>query len=377
MVRIRGRVGFKRDMVLQPREIDALVAALLAPHHVESLRKQKSADLSLSVAGCRLRLNVFVTFRGLSLAVRFLPGQIPSLELLNLHPTLNEFCRMPSGLVLLCGSTGSGKTTTIAAMLNAINETRSAHVITLEDPIEFRFDSKISFFEQRELGTHLPSFERGLEDVLREAPDVIFVGELRDPQTMRLTLNAAASGHLVFATLHASDPEEALHRLFNSFPLESQSYIRNHVAACLKGLIVQQIIFNPRLGFSIPELCIMHVTGAVKNAIRDNRLGQLDNIIETGREKGMFSFGRYRQEFLDAKRNFNPPGEIFRATVQNGADEEYVSPLLGLRQQAFRELESEEAWSMGGAVIGATPMDQNVDDYIRQLTSTRANGQDV
>jgi Tfp pilus assembly pilus retraction ATPase PilT len=140
-----------------------------------------------------------------------LPASFP-IQRLNLHPSLQQIAELRSGLVLICGATGTGKSTTIAAIIDEINRNRAAHIVTLEDPIEYRFTSKQSFVEQRELGTHMPSFEKGLTDVLREDPDVIVVGELREPEVMRLTLNAAESGHLVIASLHATNAEDALYR---------------------------------------------------------------------------------------------------------------------------------------------------------------------
>ena len=276
------------------------------------LRHRWSVDFALTVSGVRLRVNVFSSTRGLSLAVRFLPGRLPTIENMNLHPALKDFAAMESGLVLFCGSTGSGKTTTIAALLNEINRSRNAHVMTLEDPVEYRFRSVKSFMEQRELGTHFPSFAQGLLDVLRQAPDVILVGELREPETVRLTLNAAESGHLVFATLHASTAEEALYRICNAFPIQSQDFVRNQLSSCLAGIIVQQLHLPRKPGFLVPLLAVLKTTKAVQSTIRDNKLSQIEAIMDMGRREGMFTFDRYRKEFLTPDKLYVPPSVSFK-----------------------------------------------------------------
>jgi pilus retraction protein PilT len=192
-----------------------MVKEMLSDRQLQMLRKRWSVDFALSFNHVRVRINAFYTTRGLSLAIRLLPETIPDLTSLNLHPSLNQIVELQSGLILVCGSTGFGKSTTIAAIIEEINRTRPTHIITIEDPIEYRFKPKKSFIEQREVGVHVPSFSQGLLDVLRENPDVIFVGELREPDTIRLTLNAAESGHLVFATLHAATAEDAVYRINN------------------------------------------------------------------------------------------------------------------------------------------------------------------
>ena len=209
VTRNHGNIQFHNSMILTHKDIDDLTRKLLTPLQLDRLRQNKSVDVSFSTSNTRLRINVFTSARGISIAIRILPGPIPTIEELNLHPSLHDISKIKSGLVLICGSSGVGKTTTIAAIINDINKSRQAHIVTLEDPIEYRFQSNKSFIEQRELGSHMPSFEQGLIDVLREDADVIVVGELREGETMRLALDAAESGHLVIATLHASSPEEA------------------------------------------------------------------------------------------------------------------------------------------------------------------------
>ncbi len=316
ILRVNSRVMPGKD-VWRPDEVDALAEAMLSATQKTVLRRRWSADFALTLAGVRLRVNVFSTTRGLSFAVRFLPGRLPTIENMNLHPCLKDFAALESGLVLFCGATGSGKTTTIAALLNEINRSRRAHVITLEDPVEYRFRSVKSFMEQRELGTHFPSFAQGLLDVLRQAPDVILVGELREPETIRLALNAAESGHLVYATLHAATAEEALYRICNAFSMETQDFVRHQLSSCLEAIIVQQLVLPRKPGFPVPLLTILKATKAVQSTIRENKISQIEGIIDIGRREGMFTFDRYRKEFLTPDRIYVPPSVSFKPAPGN------------------------------------------------------------
>lgn len=219
---------------------------------------------------------------------------------------------LKSGLVLICGTTGCGKTTTIASILDDINHKRAAHIVTLEDPIEYRIQSRQSFVEQREVGTHVPSVERGLVDVMRADPDIIMVGELREPETIALTLNAAESGHLVIATLHATNMEDALYRIINSMPLEAEEYIRHQLASTIAWVIVQKLLYIEKAGIRVPVLSIMRGTQQVKGIIREKKLYQIDNSMHTGKSEGMFTEERYIKEFLETREKFNNPMVNFR-----------------------------------------------------------------
>ena len=310
-------------------EIDSLVKELLSPVHLQILRSRWSVDLAFTVQHVRVRMNIFNTVRGMSLAIRLLPGTVPTIDLLNLHPSLHQIDELKAGLVLICGTTGCGKTTTIAAILEEINRTRSAHIVTIEDPVEFRFVSKQSFIQQREVGTHVPSFRQGLLDVLREDPDVIVVGELREPETIRLTLSAAESGHLVIASIHAAQAEDAIYRICNSFPLEAQDEIRFQLASSLSWVVVQQLLYIERLRFRVPLLSILRGTQSVKGLIRENRLPQIENAMHTGKKDGMFTKERYLDEFLNPKKTFVLPSQSFRPAPESVPDAGYTSSLIG------------------------------------------------
>ncbi|HRT62789.1 MAG TPA: PilT/PilU family type 4a pilus ATPase [Syntrophales bacterium] len=334
--RKNGQVHFDKTGRWNHREVDALVRKILTPRQLNTLRQRWSVDLAMSIQQVRIRVNVFNTTRGLSLAIRLLPGTVPCVEKLNLHTSLQQIAEIKAGLILVCGATGSGKSTTIAAIIDDINRARAAHIVTLEDPIEYRFISRKSFIEQRELGTHMPSFEQGLLDVLREAPDVIVVGELREPQVMRLTLNAAESGHLVIASLHATNVEDALYRLCNSFPIEAQEEIRFQLASALQWVIIQQLTYMEKLGYRVPMLSIARGTQSVKGVIRENKIPQIESIIQMGKSEGMFTMERYLKEYLQTKTSFHPPADHFKPSAEAAQELVYVSPLIDGDAAAYR-----------------------------------------
>jgi twitching motility protein PilT len=313
VARRNGSLHFQRDIAFDAAEVEALVSRYATDRQRRVLATRWSVDFSAQLPDAQMRLNAFYAAEGLGLAIRFLPAVVPDFEALNLHPSLRELCALRHGLILVCGPTGNGKTTTIAAMIREINETRACHVVTLEDPIEYRIASTRALIDQRELGAHFPSFEQGLQDVLREDADVIMVGELREPETMRLTINAAESGHLVIATLHSATVEEALLRLCNAFAEDAQDFVRGQLASCLAAVVVQHLEVLDRMGFRVPVLSIVRSAPALRNVIRENRFNQIENIQQAGRSDGMFSFDRYRTEFLQGRTKLTPPTLAFRA----------------------------------------------------------------
>jgi pilus retraction protein PilT len=322
-----GVIHFHSDAQWTHQEVDGLVRQLLAPSQLDVLRERKSVDLAVSISNVRLRINTFATNRGMSMAIRVLPGYIPTIDELNLHPSLGEISKIKTGLILTCGSTGVGKTTTIAAIINSINSSRAAHIITLENPIEYRFQSQRAFIQQRELGPHMPSFAQGLLDALRQNPDVIVVGELREADTMQIALNAAESGHLVIGTMHASSPEEAIYRLCSTVPPDAQNEVRYQLASTLQWLIVQQLLHIEKFGIRVPLLTIVRGTQAVKNTIRENKLNQLESVIQIGKNEGMFTAERYLTDFLESRQRFTMPAQIFRPSPELSNEIIYESPL--------------------------------------------------
>ena len=307
--RQNGTIVFQRES-WRHQELKELADKLLSARDRRVLRDRLSVDFARTVSHVRIRINLFHSLFGLGMAIRLLPGRVPRIHDLNLHPSIGECSNLTSGLVLICGTAGCGKSTTVAAIIEEINAKRNTHIVTLEDPVEYAFTSKKSLIAQRELGTHMPSFEQGLLDVLREDPDVIVVGELRETETIRLTLHASESGHLVIASLHATSAEDALHRMCNAFHPETQDSVRNQIASTLSFLVVQKLVFMPRLQYRVPLLSILKGTQSIKSMIRDNRLMQIENAILTGRDEGMFSMDQYRT-YLESRHDLVPPASIF------------------------------------------------------------------
>src|SRR5580693_1468077 len=227
-----------------------------------------SADHSESVGGIRLRANFFQTVRGIAAAIRLLAPSVKDLRVCNLHKDLRKFIEPTSGLVIISGPTGSGKSTTLAALIEEINATRARHIVTLESPIEYLFSNRQSFIRQREIPTHSPSFEQGIVDALRENPDVLVITEMRTPEVMRLTLNAAETGQLVLATLHSSTCAEALSRIAMAFSAEIQGSILAQLADCLVGVICQRVDFLAGFQLRVPRCEVLMTSTAAKGTIR-------------------------------------------------------------------------------------------------------------
>jgi twitching motility protein PilT len=266
--------------------------------------QRRSFDLSRTIEGVRCRINIMHTARGVGFAIRLLATAQPTLEALNLHPDFNKFINHAHGLVLISGPTGCGKSTTLAALIQTINLTEARHIVTIENPIEFTFRPRRSFIRQREVGRDTPSFEQALLDSLREDPDVLMVGEMREPETMRLTLSAAETGHLVLATVHSANCAEALQRVVGAFPAEIQNNVAAQLADCLIGVISQRLVYRPGLNICVPECEVLTSTMPIKNFIRNRDFFKIVNSVETGAEFGMWTFQRYRG-WLDKRPSFH------------------------------------------------------------------------
>ena len=263
-----------------------------------------SYDLSKQLYGIRCRINVLQSSRGVGLAIRLLTSFEASVETLNLHPVFHTLSEKQHGLILICGATGSGKSTTMAALLEEINRREARHIITIEHPIEYAFRPVKSIVRQREVGRDTPSFDQALLDAMREDPDVIMVGEMRRPETMMMTLNAAETGHLVLSTLHASTPAEAIQRMVSAFPAESQPSVRAQLADCLVAVVCQKLHFLPSEQLRVPECEILMASHAVKNVIRMGQFFKFQSLLETGGKEGSWSLERYR-DWLSRKTDWH------------------------------------------------------------------------
>jgi len=304
-VRIRGTLVVQGEPLPAKALLDS--ARSIIPHEQWPQFVQRgSFDLSKTIQGVRCRINVLHTSRGVGLAIRLLSSFQATIEKLNLHPDLKKLVNRPNGVILLSGPTGCGKSSTMAALLQEINLTEARHVLTIESPIEYTFRPRLAYIRQREVGRDTPSFEQGLLDALREDPDVLMVGEMREPETMRLTLNASETGHLVLATMHSSTCAEALQRIVFAFPAEIQSAVRAQLADCLVALVCQRLRFRPELKMRVPECEILIPTIPIKSFIRSGDFFKIVSSLEMGAENGMWTFQRY-QTWLENKKVWHFP----------------------------------------------------------------------
>lgn len=287
LLRVDGTLRPLEGPSLTESDTERLVHAVLGRRLTERFQRDKEADFSFSWAGkARLRGNAFMQRGTVALALRAIPFAIPSLEELGLPAIVHEWCRKPRGFVLVTGATGSGKSTSLAAMIDRINATRALHILTVEDPIEYLHVAKMAAVHQREVGTDTDSFPNALRAALREDPDVVLVGEMRDTASISAALTIAETGHLVFATLHTNDTAQTLDRIVDVFPAEQQPQVRLQLAHTLLGILNQQLV--PKIGGGrVAAFEVLVGTGAVRNLIREGKTRQLRNLVATGQRDGM------------------------------------------------------------------------------------------
>ncbi len=306
-LRVRGALRVTGEPV-PPAVITEMARALIGGEQWPVFLERRSFDLSRTIGGVRCRINVLHTSRGVGMAIRLLSSFQATVEKLNLHPDLKKLTRSTNGLILVSGATGSGKSTTLAALIQEINLTEARHIMTVESPIEYSFRPRRSYIRQREVGRDTPGFEQALLDALREDPDVLMVGEMREPETMRLTLSAAETGHLVLATVHSANCAEALQRVVGSFPAEIQGGISAQLADCLVAVVAQRLRFRPDVNIRVPECEILVATHAVRNFIRTREFFKIASALETGAEHDMWSFQRYAK-WLDSRAQWFIPDQ--------------------------------------------------------------------
>jgi twitching motility protein PilT len=273
---------------LTPKDTLALLYRILSTDQQKQLETNRQLDLSYSVPGvARFRVNVYSQRESLAAAFRLIPTAIKTLDDLGLPASLYDLCSKPRGIVLVTGPTGSGKSTTLAAMIDRINATRSDHVITIEDPIEFLHRHQRCIVNQREIGTDATSFADGLRGALRQDPDVVLLGEMRDLETIATALTAAETGHLVFATVHTQDAPSTVNRLIDVFPAAQQDQIRMQIAATLQGVVTQTLLPTADGQGRVPAVEILLPDDAVRNLIRQGKVEQVYSIMQTSTGRGM------------------------------------------------------------------------------------------
>jgi twitching motility protein PilT len=287
-VREKGRLRHLEYPVLTPKDTREIVYSILTDAQQKRLDEDLQVDLAYSVPGKgRFRVNAFFQRASVGAAFRLIPDKMPLLEDLGLPSVLLDFARKPRGLVLVTGPTGSGKSTTLAAMVDRINQERQEHIMTIEDPIEFLHAHKKCIVNQRELGADAQSFGLALKAALRQDPDVILVGEMRDLETISTALTAAETGHLVFATLHTQDTAQTVDRIVDVFPPGQQQQVRVQLSVALQGIVTQQLLPTPD---GLDRVCACEVlvpTPAVRNLIREGKTHQIYSAVQTGGNSGM------------------------------------------------------------------------------------------
>jgi twitching motility protein PilT len=269
-------------------DTEVLFRALLSPRQAEVFAERKEIDFSFSWANlARFRVNGFRQRGSVAVALRLIPYQLPSFDLLGLPDTVQDFARMKQGLVLVTGPTGSGKSTTLAAMIDSINSNRACHILTIEDPIEYVHRHKVAAVNQREVGEDTDSFPIALRSALREDPDVLLVGEMRDLETIQTVLTIAETGHLVFATLHTNDTAQAIDRVVDVFPGDQQEQVRVQLSNALSGIVYQRLLPRVQGGGRVAAYEVLVATPAMRNLVREGKTRQIRNLVSTGRRDGM------------------------------------------------------------------------------------------
>lgn len=292
LIRVHGdlrRIDFgDGDVVLTPEINRGLIYEMLDDEQIHHFEATGDLDLAYELKGvARFRVNVHNQISGPSTVMRTIPAEIATVDELGLPNQLKEIARYSNGLILVTGPTGSGKTTSLAAMIDQINDEREGHIITIEDPIEFVHRNKTCLVTQREVGVHTNSFSAALRVALRQDPDIVLVGEMRDLETISLALTAAETGSLVFATLHTNSAAKTINRIIDVFPNEAQNQIRSLLSECLSSVIAQTLLKRADGKGRIAAMEIMVCNSAIRNAIRENKIEQIISIIQTSSREGM------------------------------------------------------------------------------------------
>lgn len=324
IARVKGSFIKLREENLSKEDTFQMAKEVTGPKKFKILEEHGEVDLSVSIqTGDRFRVNAYKQKGNYAIAIRTITSQIPSFKTLGIPDVVASFAQKHKGLVLVTGPTGSGKSTTLASLIDIINSTQERHIITLEDPIEYVHHHKKGIVNQREIGNDTDSFHSALRAALRQDPDVILVGEMRDPETVSIALTAAETGHLVFSTLHTVGSAKTIDRIVDMFPSEQQQQVRTQLSTVCEGVISQQLIKTIDGRNRVAALEVMVTTPAIRNLIRENKTYQIQNIIQTSSKIGMQSMD---QELVNLFRQ----GKISKESVLSRCtDFEYTSRLVG------------------------------------------------
>mgnify|MGYP001349295178 CR=1 FL=1 len=294
-MRVNGEIEVLRDLPITHDLLDALFREELSDEDYDKFCETRDIDFAMTVAGQRFRANGYHTMRGWALILRTIVTDVPNIDQLGLPQAVHNVLKEKKGLVLVTGQTGSGKSTSLASMINKINRERAEHIITIEDPIEFVHTEIRSIISQREVGRDTMSFGSALKGALREDPDIILLGEMRDYETVSLALTAAETGHLVFGTLHTSGAAETINRIIDVFPAEEQSQARSQLSSSLQLVMTQQLL-KRKTGGRIGAFEVMVCVPAVRNLIREDKIPQIGTVMQTGAQFGMITMDKYVDE---------------------------------------------------------------------------------
>lgn len=325
IARVNGKFIKISNELLSKSDTEKMANELMGIQKFNEIKELGEYDFSISIKNLyRFRVNIYKQQDSYAIAARIINSKIPDLETLGLPNVIKEFAKKENGLVLVTGPTGSGKSTTLASILDFINKNFQKHIITLEDPIEFIYNRKNSIISQREIGKDTKNFKSGLKSVLRQDPDVILIGEIRDEETLATALTAAETGHLVFSTLHTIGAAQTIDRMIDMFQANQQNQIRMQLSSVCEGIISQQLIPNINNEGMVAATEVMVSTSAIKNLIRDSKTHQISNIIQTGSKNGM--------QLMDQDLvNLFKRRKISKESVINRCiDLEYTKRLIGL-----------------------------------------------
>jgi twitching motility protein PilT len=301
-MRLYGDLITMREEPLKASSLREALSEIMPPAATDLLATKDQADFAYAVEGlARFRVNAFRHLGGMGAIMRSIPSTARSLEELRLPSVIGKLCKQSSGLILVTGKTGSGKSTTLAAMVDDINRRVKGHILTIEDPIEFVHERKSCLISQREIGLHSPTFADALHSAMREDPDVILVGELRDLETMSTAITAAEMGILVMGTLHTNGAIQTVDRIVNAFAAEKQSHVRTMLSTSLRGVISQQLCRKKGGGGRVPAFEVMVNTAAVSNLLRQGKLDQIESSMQAGAKAGMLTMDNALQDLLDRR----------------------------------------------------------------------------